>query len=39
MNLLINLFKIIFVMYKMDNKCKKFMQMKKERREKKRTDK
>lgn len=40
MILLINLFKIIFVIYKMDNKYKyKFIKMKKERREKKRTDK
>ena len=35
-----NPFKIIFVMYKMDNKYKeKFIQMKTERREKKRTNK
>jgi len=40
MILLKNLFKIIFIMYKMDNKHKeKFIQMKKVRREKKRTDK
>ena len=40
MILLKNLFKNIFIIYKMDNKHKeKFIQMKKERREKKRTDK